>query len=271
MSKRVKDDMLTYRNDGFASIAVVNKQYQITEGGLHRVGSGVARKYKPFSEVDLPTALARVSSGETSPLEFASQFGEMGYARLVRNTMVPSFSGCLPKSAEWKAAHAAYQHYREAIYVATRGLPEGDPVDWLLAHSRTVTLCLDFIGLLSNGDEHDTRNALENVKRGPYSTRDRIISLPVREWRDLLRKGTAPSTIIRRPICDLITENTAGIRRWLISDPLGSRSDSFFLCNATIEAVYWQIADKMEAEMIRRCAECKRFFVARDKRVHSIF
>ncbi len=220
----------------------------------------------PFSEVALPTALARISSGDITPLEFASEFGGLGYSRLVHATSLPRFSGCLPKSDKWKAAHSAYRNYRDAVMAAERDLPEGDPVEWLIAHSMTVALCLEFIGLMAEGDEHEIREAVESVTRGPYAMRDRIVFLPVREWREALRKGTAPSVIIRRPLCDLITENIAGVRRWLMTDPFGSRAESFFLCQATIEAVYWQLADKMEAKMIQRCAECKRFFVARDKR-----
>lgn len=220
----------------------------------------------PFSEEGLPTAVARVSSGDITPLDFVSHFGELGYSRLVRTSLLPYFSSCLPKSAKWKAAYSAYQNFRDAAIKAARDLPDGDPVDWLMAQSRTVALCLNFIGSLANGDEYETRDALEGVTRGPYAMRDRIVTLPVKEWRESLSRGVAPSTIIRRPLSDMITENIAGIRRWLITDPFGSRSDSFFLHTGMIEAVYWQLADKMEAKMVRRCAECKRFFVARDKR-----
>ena len=52
----------------------------------------------------------------------------------------------------------------------------------------------------------------------------------------------------------------------MMTGPIGSRAESFFLSQATIEAVYWQLADKIEAKMILRCSECRRFFVARDKR-----
>jgi hypothetical protein len=264
--KRVKGDLLTSIDGGFPSLWLVAKQYQITNGLLHRSGRGVARTYKPFSEEGLPNALARVSSKEISPLEFASEFGELGYSQIVNAASLPSFSACLPKVAEWKAAYVAYRNYRDAVSVAERNLPQGDPVDWLIAHSKTVALCLDFIGLLSEGDEHEIREAVERVTPRGYAMRDRIITLPVEDWRGG-RKAAAPSVILRQMLCDLITENVAGVRRWLITDPFGSRADSLFSGQSMIEAVYWQLADKMGAGMIRRCAECQRFFVARDKRV----
>jgi hypothetical protein len=265
MGKHVKYDLLTYSNGGFPSLSKVAKQYQLTNGLLRRVGHGVARTYMPFSEVGLPTALARISTKEITPLEFASEFGELGYSRLVRAALLPRFSACLPKSDNWKTAHAAYRDYRDAVMTAARDLLEGDPVDWIIAQSRTVALCLNFVGLLGGGDEYEILDALADVTRGPYAMRDQIVTLPVKEWREALRNGIAPSVIIRRPLCDLIAENIAGVRRWLITDPHGSRAESFFF-GTTIEAAYWQLADKMEAKMVLRCAECKRFFVARDKR-----
>lgn len=268
MDKRVKDDLLTYSNGSFPSLQVVAKEYRIREGVLCRANNQVTRTYMPFSEVTLPTALARISSEDVSPLEFASEFGELGYARLVRSSLVPYFPASLPKTPHWEIAADAYHRYRNAAFTAARDLPDGDPLNWLLAHSRTVALCLDFIGLLAEGNEPEIQEALEAVPRGPYAWRDRISYLPLKEWHQALRSGeVSPSALIRRSICDLITENIAGVKRWMLTNPRGSDAESSFLCSATIEAVYWQLADRMEAKMIRRCAECKRFFVARDKRV----
>ena len=266
MSKRVKYDLLTYPESNFAT-SVVASHYQITDGMLHRVEPGrAARTYNPFQEVSLPTALARISSGELSSLEFAAQFGELGYSRMIRNRLAPSFSASFLKSAEWKTAHVAYQNWQKAFHRATRAMPTGDPVDWISAHSKTVALCLEFIGLLTEGDEEAIREALEDVPRGPYAWGVHLCTLPVKEWRQSLRTGVRASAIIRLALCHLVNENIAGIRRWLVTNPHASRAESFFLCSATIEAVYWQLADRMEARMIQRCAECQRFFVARDKR-----
>src|ERR1017187_6655100 len=118
-----------------------------------------------------------------------------------------------------------------------------------MAHSRTVALCLQFIGLLESGDEMAIREEVECIQaHKPYAQRAQLIRLPVREWRESLKRHTA-SAIIRPHLCHLITENIAGVRREFITDPFNSRADSFFL-GVTIEAVYWQLADKMEAKMV---------------------
>jgi hypothetical protein len=265
MGKRVETDLLTYSRGGFPALALVSERYRVAKGLLHHVGNDVKRTYMPFSEPGLPTALARISSEEVTPLEFASVYGELGFSRLVRRALSPEFSACLPKTDEWKMAHAGYRGYRDAIWAACRGLPEGDPLDWLMAHSRTVALCLQFIGLLESGDEMAIREEVECIQaHKPYAKRAQLIRLPVREWRESLKRHSA-SVIIRPQLCHLITENIAGVRREFITDPFNSHADSFFF-GSTIEAVYWQIADKMEAKMVRRCDECHRFFVARDKR-----
>lgn len=259
-----KTDLLTSSN-GFWAVSVVGQRYRITDRVLHRVGVKSTRSYNPFVEVGLPNALARIWSGELSPLEFASEFGELGYSRILRNTITP-LSVSLPKSTEWQAAYAAYQNWQTAFHAAARNMPEGDPLDWTLAHSKTVALCLEFSGLLMEGNEKEIRDAAEGVERGPYAWGIRLGNVPVKEWRHSLKKGVPASAIVRLALCNIITENITGIRRWLVSDVHGSRAESSFLCNGTIEAVYWQLADGMEAKDVRRCLECRRFFLARDKR-----
>src|SRR4051812_12596265 len=107
---------------------------------------------------------------------------------------------------------------------------------------------------------------VENIPRGPYGRGVHLVSMPVKEWRKSLRDGIPASAIIRGELSNIITESIVGVSRWLLNDPRCTRTESFFLCWATIEAVYWQLADRMESRMVRRCLECRRFFVARDKR-----
>jgi len=266
MGKHVKGSLLTYSRGGFSPTSFVAKQYRISSGLLQAVGQGVARTYEPCTEKALPTALARVSSGDISPLAFASHFGELGYFQLARRTLAPSFPAWLPNSQAWTAVNAAFQHYQCVLLGASQNLPEGDPLEWILAQSRTVALCLSFIGVLGPGDEVEMRDEVERIQaHKPYARRDQLFELPAREWRKSLRSGAAPSAIIRRELCQIITDNIAGMHREFVIEPGAIEAESFFLCT-TVEAIYWQLADQIETNMVRRCLDCRKFFIARDKR-----
>jgi len=266
MRKRIEGDLLTFPNAGFPTVCHVANKYGITNGLLHSVGSGVARSYHPFNDVRLPTALARVADEMITPLEFASEFGGLGYPQMVRNALLlPPFSAHLANLPEWEAPRAAFQKYRYEVSALSNNLPEGDRVDWLKAHSRTVAFCLQFIGLLNDGNERVIRDEVDDIPRNTtFACRASLIR-PVKSWHEDLQSKITPSSLIRVQLSRIITENIAGVRREFVTDPFGSRTDSVFI-GTTIEAVYWQLADKMEARMVRRCEECNRFFVARDKR-----
>jgi hypothetical protein len=143
----------------------------------------------------------------------------------------------------------------------------GDPVKWVLAHSRTVALCLQLIGVLEEADRHAIAETVETTTSGPYAWRLGVGKLSTKfaqstlETRPQLHAGIA-----RGWLRNFITDNIAGISRRMDMDAYGTRLVSFFSFRAMIETVYWQLADKAESGGIRRCLECKRFFVARDKR-----
>ncbi|HWA96774.1 MAG TPA: hypothetical protein VG844_19425 [Terracidiphilus sp.] len=268
MGKRVEIDLLTYSKDGFPSFADVAKKYDISGGVLREADKGVTRTYLPFTETEIPHALARVSTGEITPLEFASRYGLLGFSSLVRPRLLPTFSSALPKSAEWRSAHTAYRKYRDLVYSAARSLPDGDPLDWFMAQSRTVALCLQFAGLLNEGDETAIKYEVESLsEETTYARGSELCTLPVQSWRKALKRRARASAIIRAQLSHTITENVAGVQRVFLADPFGARIDSLF-SGTVIEAVYWQIGDKMEARTIVRChdPQCARFFIARDKR-----
>ena len=50
----------------------------------------------------------------------------------------------------------AYSNYRDAVMAAGRELPDGDPLDWLLAQSRTAGLCFEVQTKLQNEPTRDT-------------------------------------------------------------------------------------------------------------------
>jgi hypothetical protein len=193
------------------------------------------RAYNPFSTVELPTALARITTDDVSPIAFASEFGLLGYDRLIQ-----------PGSPQ-----------------KARG---GDPIDWILAHSRTVALCINLIGLIEEGDNTEMEYVLENAGRGPYAWSSELVYLPTDSIRHELQKRTPASAIARNYLSRYITENIVGVTRILNTDAHRTRLASLFTFRAMIEVVYWQLTDRAEYGGVRHCAQCKHFFVARDKR-----
>jgi hypothetical protein len=232
--KHIKADLLTYPSpspecagSGYIQAWAVAKSYRITANGLlcEDESAGWTRSYNPFCEWNLPTALARVATGTSSPLEFAAEFGLLGYDHLR-----------LPKEP--------------------RG---GEPIEWILAHSRTVRFCLDWIGMFEEGDTFVIEDALKHQTSGRYAWGAVSGNLKKRDMG--LSAG-----VVRRRVASFITENIRGITRRMETDLLGTRARSLFTFRGMIETIYWQLANKLDQGGIRRCNACRSIFVARDKR-----
>jgi hypothetical protein len=207
-------------------------------------------EYNPFARTDLPTALARISTGEITPAEFASRFGLLGHAHLFQE-------------------HRALGH--------DHTLKGGDPLEWIEAHSNTIALCIELLGRLQEPDGPDEeviRYDIETAKTGPYSLGKRapITALPKKEI--LLRLDTAakmkswitPSVEAQQIVRQFISENIKGIHRTVMPPRPGGRMSTILSYHAMIEVAYWHLANQIDGGGIRKCLECGRYFVSRDKR-----
>ena len=239
MRKHVNEDLLTCPQpspecalSGVVPCWGVVGGYIVSGGILRESDRSEMRAYNPFAEYELPTQVARIVTGDVSPEEFAGKFGLLGHDHLV----------------------------------SRRECKGGDPIEWVRAHSRTVALCLDLIGVLEEGDEVVIGDAVETTRPGPYIWGQRIGKLPTRFTDHSLKKNVPPAAIARNWLTRLITDNIQGITRRLSTDAYGSRLASYFSFKAMIETVYWQLADRVEGGGVRRCLECRRFFLTRDKR-----
>ncbi len=228
------------REAGFAALWHVWERYVIRRSILLEEGK-IAKTYAPAADCSLPTWLARVHGDKKYSLEkFSTSFGLLGYC------------------------HLAPLEHREG----------GDPVEWFTAHAHTVSVVLDLIGLLEESERADSpeaaqrahrqlTNCLKELPTGPYAFAHRVApssfvatvhwpANPIGAAHDVLRH--------------LLNPNIQGVRRKLYQGAQG-RSRSFFSFQAMIEAVYWQLVYRLEQGGIRRCEECGRFFVARDRRL----
>lgn len=269
--KRVKPDLLTHpqpssecAGSGFIPAWGVAERYLVAGGILQEAeGPSSWRAYNPFAEYELPTQLARIATGELSPEEFAGRFGLLGYDRLLRPTQI----------ARALAGDVSVTELSKQLSRDDAKRKGGDPVEWILAHSRTVGLCLDLIGAFEGGDNYLIVETVETVARGgqaargPYAWGLIVAGLPDKFTKHTLKiHPQGHAAIARGWLSNFITDNIAGIRRRLQEDAYGSRLASYFGFGAMIQTVYWQLADTIERGGIRRCRSCQRFFLARDKR-----
>ncbi len=192
--------------------------------------------YAPMEEPSLLGALIDVGQGRLKPLEFANGFGLLGYDKLV-----PPANRC-----------------------------GGDPLDWFMAHARTVLTVAGLIRGLKqarDGGPHSLAWYLqEKITKEPLVLGGRT---PKEMWFQLKARttGARSERLPRR-----LVQNTIAIVRYLLNENLGitERRLQFteqrglrtvFAFRALIHAIYWQLADQLGQNSIHQCAGCGRIFI----------
>ncbi len=155
----------------------------------------------------------------------------------------------------------------------------GDPLPWIWAHVRTLNFCLNLTDLIRLRWEEGVEEYLRQFQMisnhiSPASLcptlnvalLHRIVSQSWEKQNDKREEAEQWTNIdfakyIRRY---LINENISGIR--LALEPVGRSEDSFFEYQALIEMAYWHLHNIVIEGKLRRCKECRNFFVQRDKR-----
>ncbi len=229
---------------GFSTIWSVRTGYSIKNGILIEQRSADALKsYSPVADPSLPGDFGRVYPSKKRLLEFCSLFGLLGYGRLVP-----------PK-------------HRKEVPPGSLTLG-GDPVHWIMAHSHTVWIILQLLGWLEERDVGELSDVLRSLPSGPYAYSSDIVALEYWATRECKKRFLKePVRSAQLVASRLINPNIKGINREISGPDFGLQPKSRFVFRAMIEAVYWQLADKLEqGSGVRRCPECGRFFVARDKR-----
>lgn len=155
-----------------------------------------------------------------------------------------------------------------------RQLAPGDPSLWVLDHASHVHICLELAGALSPGEHSDGPERALRALRFIEETRPRLFpGLPLRiptlerayQTIDLstLYKPDDTETIKARALLRAyLAPNLGGVERGY--DPETGRSVLKF--TALIQLIYWQVADWIDGERLRRCEECQTPFFARDDR-----
>ena len=155
----------------------------------------------------------------------------------------------------------------------------GDPVYWVKAHARTVADALEVIDRLGDVESarrpEERRRARKNLRscleqRCLDPRRPRPIAVAIAD--QVRHKLFFTAALLLDPVCaahhylrSLINPNIREVALQLYEAPQG-KSQTFFRFRAMIEVVYWHLANALERGEVRRCAECRRPFIATDRR-----
>ncbi len=240
------------RAAGFAGLWYVFEGYAVRDGVLVSEGK-IARLSAPAVESSLPGELAKLSvlklrseKFTDALVAFAARYGDLGYCHLA-----PFEKRC-----------------------------GGDPVYWVKAHARTVADALEVINLLGDVESarrpEERRRARKNLRSclelrcfDPRRPRPFAAVAIADQVRHKLFFTAAllhdPVSAAHQYLRSLINPNIREVAFQLYEAPQG-KSQFFFHFRAMIEVVYWHLANALEGGKVRRCAECRRPFIATDRR-----
>ena len=146
----------------------------------------------------------------------------------------------------------------------------GDPVNWIRLHGHTVYLCLELSDAIQASDAHragDLINGdllragvmqLDKLVEGFRFKKSAFIRAMIQTPRTSPEKDEAPITLTRLDQAralrrHIINENITRISRQLRLIEDGSERSCFAGQGATIEAVYWHLANLVDGGTVKRC------------------
>jgi hypothetical protein len=198
-------------------------------GGVIPTG-GEGEWYAPAEEPGLLGAFLDVGGGRLNPTKFADKFGLLGY-----NQLVPNENKCA-----------------------------GDPLDWFMAHARTVHVIAELTNLLKKVQQRKIAPAKladyeSKIPDGPYALGATVALIPLQQ------KAEKPVPVAIGTLQHLLNANLGSTARKLQMTEVGGLRNAFTF-RALVEVVYWQLADQLVKGSIHQCKECQRIFMSRDPR-----
>lgn len=249
------------RSSGLGGTWTVFDKYEIANGFIVPVGEpdrltlgktaySVRTVYYPQLEKSLVSELAKVYRGTLTPLEFVNLFGLLGHDP-----------------------------------AATVGM---DPLDWFMAHARTVAVILDLmakLGFLEDVqlDEKAIESQLRSLDPGAFAAGAGLCRIVVQftstphnlawaTWKDdgaTLEVLVPPGGVVQaaqKLIVQLINRNLVGITPTLKFDDKTGDFSASFTFQALFNVVYWHLREVILRGTLRTCEECGAPFIATDKR-----
>lgn len=245
------------------SVATDSAYPQMREERIVPVGGRRATWYDPAATPEILARLLEVATGLTNPIEFADEYGLLGYANLHRWDGIPpaemgDFPVTLLPVEELKVASQRIPEYME--------LETGEPIYWFEAHVRTVKVAHDLIAHLKLKDERRLRDLLEAFPKASYAALDGMSDVGAFSWAtDYAAHDVMVAT--REAIIGLINPNIQGLQRQLHVDSLGRLRTSLTF-TALIQVIYWHLAARLDSDKLlpRYCELCGEPFFAGDPR-----
>jgi len=206
--------------------------------GTHRVlfpNGTIAKVYAPILHPELPSLFAKLHPGdEQAVINFARVYGHLTPGAVVH----------------------------------------GDPLPWIWAHAATVRLCVQITHHLQADtvegldqylrslrgqwlDDREYWPCTQVAKQGDITT----AGWPQPRYHTMQKREHAIRHIARLIRRDVINWNIAGIH--FVVQEIDGKDRSVFSCQSLIDMVYWHVANAINGQSVRRCANqrCGALFI----------
>jgi hypothetical protein len=228
MLKMDKRQAAESRAAGFVGLWSVSEKFSIREGRL--ISGGTERRmYAPGAPgvlSALVSELAAIHRRDRTVLDYAHQFGELGYRHL---------------------RHEDRKH--------------GEPVAWIIAHSFTVDVAGELMVSMAEGDERVVAWWLDKALKKRFAAKAFVRQLfPAERW------PKNPTQAAHEWLRTVINANIAGISRKVYEAPGGGSRSYFEFSAPVELVYWKLADDLEGGGHLRRCQECGHFFLSDDKR-----
>jgi len=223
--------------------------YRIRGGWLY--GRGEWDTF-PLDFVSFTPKFLRVTDAHTL-LRFAREFGFLGYESLRGDTQT-------------RRASESQLNARRLEKRLLRPFRGGEPIEWILAHARTMRTVVHTASLLQQFQTTRKSEPLSLIKKiwreGPFAVQGKIVE----EAYDLDRhafwrrgKVFLSEQWGRTAIQQFLGGNLRGIHLRLVYD-LDGKPKVDFGFNAVIEGAYRELLEDLTKERLRICKNCHEIF-----------
>lgn len=214
------------------------------------------RIYAPLEHKELPHAFAKLADKPIGVMTFVEAYGRLGWREL-QGAAAASNDGWIERTRD---------RYRALIDSGHTDALNAEPIDWILAHARTVQWCLAAGHALAlQGARRDRAcTALADTLPRPAGLADRISSTPL--TRESTRQEVHIAQFVAQMASDYLTTNLRGVRRRV--EFAEGRLRTFWGGRVLLDSIYTLVADGVTRGTLKQCEapDCGAVFIQTDAR-----